>query len=236
MYTGYIPDNWYDSTQTLIYFNDITISNPCAFRILARYKYGLAISGKHITIKLNRIHVDIVKEIYDIFKRQLKLVELNEFYYPSAYKNTNYSIMTDIFMHTITFDITDKNNNLTEEDIYSIVENIVKHFRFPKDNNKKLYNLIATMMFVNSMWITTGSTDDRYKELFKRLDLMTEYAYNLIKTAVEDDVKQAQDRGKNLKYGVPDKYYNLNSELIRYIEVAKFLYVITYPKIKKNLS
>lgn len=236
VYTGYIPDNWYDSTQELIYFNEVIISNPCAFRILARYKYGLALSGKHVKIKLNKIHVDIVKEIYEIFKRQLKLIELNEFYYPSVIGHTNYSIMSDVFMHTITFDINDKNNSLTEDEIYNIVENRVKHFRFPKDSNKKLYSLLAIMLFVHSMWITTGSKDVRYNKLFQKLDLMTEDAYSLIKTAIEDDIAQATELSKGIKYSTPAKYCKLNSELLRYIEVAKFLYSIAYPKIKKNLG
>ena len=198
----YDLENWYDNVNINVYFKDIVVSNPRALEVIARYKYGVAISAENIVIKIPMQTKEIVDKILDIFKKQLNLIEMASLKYSYYHSySEDLALNNNLFIKQITF-ITD---DTRYDEIYRIVETKIKRFKLPKDDYKQKYTLLSYMLFLYSMWLTTNKNDARYKKLFRIL----EEKMKDIKDIDVDNVTDATAKRYIIAYNkIYKKFYN----------------------------
>lgn len=195
-------DDWFFSGSNRLYFGNIQISNLKAIDALGhKSKYGITLYAKNVVLNLP-INKYSVPAILELFKRQYMILTLDD---------TRRYVEYD-HIHTITFSAEGKHMEIDKEEIYKIVEAKVNRFKLPKKECKQLYNLLAMILWVNSIYISIGKNDNRYIELIKKLEVQVKDLYN------------------NL-----DKIDTTNREDKRFVIMARSIHNQAYKDIKSKL-
>ena len=124
-------------------FGEVIVNNPCVMANIGEGRdYSVSIVSPNIFINHKLITIKTVDEIFKILKNQYSA-----------------GIPGHIFK------ITMNTNNLDKDEVYDRVFKIIKRQKPSSKSGRRAYDLMVYSEFIYSMWISTGCSDDRYKEL-----------------------------------------------------------------------
>ena len=124
-------------------FNEVIVNNPCVMANIGEGRdYSISIVSPSIFINHKLITIKTVDEIFKVLKNQFAA-----------------GIPGHIFKITMNTD------NLDKDELYDRVFKIIKRQKPSSKTGRRAYDLMVYFEFIYSMWLSTGCSDNRYKEL-----------------------------------------------------------------------
>lgn len=134
---------YWNHSKCFISFDSIVVANPCIMKsLLAKSTNDVMIEASKILISHSLVDIKTVDEIFKILKN----------------KCTNWA---DKFCQYIAID-ENIARNIGFEEIYNRTHKILNRQKVSDKPSRRLYDILVYLQFINSMYISTGQSDDRF--------------------------------------------------------------------------